>query len=360
MSLRRIIRSALVCIGLLAVSGSFSVIRLPPPLQHCTPDEVVSLTNALPPYLPSLTPERVTLRDGRFEIGGMPFTVRGVNYYPARYPWRRFLTAPLPVIESELDLLRDAGFNTLRVFMWYEALFQCEANGAVPELAGFQAVDALFHAASARGFRLIVTLHDLPDLTNYPLYDDPAHVRDQTAFFVSRYRDERAILAFDVRNEGDIDYGTNKVFGGGFMRVEVLSWLGEMTAHVRQHAPQTLITAGWFTDALATSPYVDFISFHHWSDAADLQHRIRDMRARTRLPLLLEEVGYSTFAMSAAEQREALELARATAETEGLLGWLIWAAFDFPRDATCYPSPCLSEDNAEHHFGIWTADYRRK
>lgn len=358
--MRRVIVVALFCIGLLAVSGSLKTIRLPPPLQYCTPDEVAHLTNVLPPYQPSLTPERVKLRDGRFEIGNSPFRVRGVNYYPARYPWRRFLTAPLPVIESELDLLRGAGFNTLRVFMWYEALFQCEGNGAVPELAGFLAVDAFLHAAAERGFRMIVTLHDLPDLTHYPLYDDPAHVHAQTAFLVSRYRDERAILAFDIRNEGDIDYGTNKVFGGGFTRAEVLSWLSKMTAHVRQYAPETLITAGWFTDAAATAPYVDFISFHHWSDAAQLRQRIEDMRRHTRQPILLEEVGYSTFVMSPTEQREALELARATAEEEGLLGWLIWAAFDFPRDATCYPSPCLSEDNAEHHFGIWTADYIRK
>jgi endo-1,4-beta-mannosidase len=216
------------------------------------------------------------------------------------------------------------------------------------------------HAAAERDFRLIVTLHDLPDLTDYPLYDDPAHVRAQTAYLVSRYRDERAILAFDVRNEGDIDYGTNKVFGGGFTRVEVLTWLGEMTAHVRRYAPDTLITAGWFTDALATAPYVDFISFHHWSDVTQLRERIEEMRARTRLPILLEEVGYSTFVMSSTEQRTALELARETAQAEGLLGWLIWAAFDFPLDATCYPSPCVSEDNAEHHFGIWTADYIRK
>jgi hypothetical protein len=106
--------------------------------------------------------------------------------------------------------------------------------------------------------------------------------------------------------------------------------------------------------------YVDFISFHHWSDVIQLRERIEEMRARTRLPILLEEVGYSTFVMSPTEQRTALELARETAQTEGLLGWLIWAAFDFPRDATCYPSPCVSEDNAEHHFGIWTEDYVRK
>lgn len=47
-------------------------------------------------------------------------------------------------------------------------------------------------------------------------------------------------------------------------------------------------------------------------------------------------------------------------ETEGLLGWMIWTAFDFPQSATCFPSPCESTDNAEHHFGIWESDYTPK
>jgi hypothetical protein len=39
---------------------------------------------------------------------------------------------------------------------------------------------------------------------------------------------------------------------------------------------------------------------------------------------------------------------------------MIWTAFDFPIDRSCYPSPCQSPNNGEHYFGIWTVDYMPK
>ena len=49
--------------------------------------------------------------------------------------------------------------------------------------------------SAERGFHLIVTLNDLPDLTIRPLYLNPGVAAAQTAYIVSRYRDEPAILA---------------------------------------------------------------------------------------------------------------------------------------------------------------------
>ncbi|MCA9909931.1 MAG: hypothetical protein KC519_14840, partial [Anaerolineae bacterium] len=121
-----------------------------------------------------------------------------------------------------------------------------------------------------------------------------------------------------------------------------------------------LITAGWYLDAEATAPYVDFVSFHHWYDAAGLFERIQTLRAATDKPLLLEEVGYSTRRMQEDDQARTLREVTTVTEREGLLGWLIWTAFDFPTDRSCYPSPCLSPDNAEHYFGIWHTDYSAK
>jgi hypothetical protein len=342
------------------VLGVFYLTHSPPPLQHCSPDEIRHLTDLLPMYRPTDMVGYVVLNDNYFEVDGRSYFVRGVNYYPARYPWRRFFTMDRNEVDFELDLLREAGFNTLRVFLWYVPLFQCEANGAVPEHPAFLAFDSFIHVAAERGFRLIVTLHDEPDLTDYPLYTNPSHTRAQTTYILNRYREERAILAWDIRNEGDIDYGSRDVFGGGFFRDDVLAWGASTSALIHQYAPHHLITAGWMTYAEDTAPFVDFISFHHWWDAADLSRRIVELRRKTDKPILLQEVGYSSLTRSLVEQHDSLRQTLATAEEERLLGWMIWAAFDFPRDATCYPAPCLSPDNMEHYFGLWTVDYLPK
>ncbi len=334
----------------------------PEPLPTCTEAEQAAALAALAPYTPTADGGFVTLADGRFSADGRPFTARGFNYYPSRYPWRRFLTeTDAESVSVELDLLRSVGANTLRIFLWHEALFQCPGSGTVPVAASFKRLDEFIRAAAAHDLRLIVTLNDLTDLERYPLYADPTHVRAQTAFIVERYRAEPAILAWDVRNEGDIDYGSNQTIRlNSFSREQVLGWLAAAIEQVRTLDSNHLITAGWYLDAEATAPYVDFVSFHHWYDAAGLLERIQALRAATDKPLLLEEVGYSTQRMNDDDQARTLREVTTLAEREGLLGWLIWTAFDFPTDRSCYPSPCLSPDNAEHYFGIWRTDYSAK
>ena len=105
---------------------------------------------------------------------------------------------------------------------------------------------------------------------------------------------------------------------------------------------------------------MDFLSFHHWRNAAALADRIDILLALSDRPLLLEEVGYSSLGRSEAEQAALLDQALATAESGGLAGWLVWTAFDFPREATCLPPDCPSPDNSEHYFGLWRVDYTPK
>ena len=343
-------------VGLLLVGGAPQ--RQDLRLTVCTQTVKDAANEAVGRYQPSDLASFVTLDGDRFRVGADAYPVRGVNYYPSRYPWRRFLTeADLATVETELRLLRDAGFNTLRLFVWNEALFQCPGSGAVPRPDNVHRLDSIMRAAAAHGFRLIVTLNDLPNLAAYSLYNDPAHTRAPTDFLVRRYRDEAAILAWDVRNEGDIDYGTHRSIAPVAIKAQVLGWLAATTERIRALDSRHLITAGWLYDAEATAPYVDFNSFHHWTDAEELAERVAVMRAATDKPLLLEEIGYSTQRVGEVGQAAALESAVTTSESLGLLGWLVWAAFDFPVDRSCYPSPCLSPDNGEHYFGMWRLDY---
>jgi endo-1,4-beta-mannosidase len=309
-------------------------------------------------YSPSLMDEFVTLRDGRFAIGDAIFSARGVNYYPARFPWRRFLTeSNLDAIRQELLLLRATGFNSLRLFLWNAALFTCDAGEMYPNDDAFERLDAIIQEAAAQGFRLIVTLNDLPDET---IYTNPAYLQAQTQFIVERYHDEAAILAWDLRNEGDIDYGANDALGRGkFAKADVLDWLKQTAEQVSRLDNNHLITAGWLKDSGATADDVDFLSLHHWEDAGKLRDRIAGMREADK-PILLEEFGYSTMRMSPEDQSRTIAEVIGASDEENLLGWMIWAAFDFPLDATCVRPACPSQDNAEHHFGLWFPDYTPK
>jgi len=307
------------------------------------------------PYLAISDPDQAHLvrLDGmQLMVGSQPFMIRGVNYYPRHAPWNRFLTdANLDEVAQELDLIQQAGFNTLRLFLWYEPLFTCQPEAAVPNEESFVKLDAILNLAAARNLKVLMTLNDLPDLYFRPLYTDWAHYDAQTRYIVRRYRSNTTVLGWDVRNEGDIDYGENRVLER-FTKEQVLSWLEHITALVKENDPYHLITAGWLSDSAATAPFVDLVSFHHWSDPQSLSTRI-DIYTGHGKPLLLEEVGYSTWTGGEQTQAQNLQAAIQTAESRGLGGWMIWTAFDFQ------PEPGQSE-GIEHHFGLWTLDLTAK
>ncbi len=313
---------------------------------------------AQPPDLSSF----VTVSDDQLWLGGERFKVRGVNYYPRHAPWHRFLAEADPAeMATELDLIRQAGFNTLRVFLWYEPLFTCEPETAIPNEAAFARVDGLLQLARARDLKLIVTLNDLPDLTFRPLYTDWDHYDAQTVYIVRRYRNEPGILAWDLRNEGDIDYGAQSSDHLPFSQAEVLAWLAHVAHLVRQNDPHHLITAGWWGDPTVTGPAVDFLSFHQFDsfDPHQLQARIEGYQRRSQQPLLLQEVGYHSWAEAPQGARDELTQAKilgrvidAVEETD-IAGWVVWTAFDFepaPGQAATY----------EHFFGLWRADLTPK
>lgn len=283
------------------------------------------------------------------------FRVRGVNYYPRNAPWQDFLGASdLDEIAREFDLIAARGFNTLRIFLWYDALFQCAPERAIPDARAFEKLDALFALAAARDLRVIVTLNDLPDFYFRPIYADWARYDAQTEFIVQRYRDEPLILAWDVRNEGDIDYGVTGASMPNATRAQVLAWLEHVTHLARAHDPNHLLTAGWLDAGLETAPYVDVLSLHHWSSENGLAEKIADLARASGKPVWVEEMGLAALGRQGERaQVQVLPRMIETAEASDSAGWLLWTAFDFYALPDDLASP-------EHRFGIWRNDLAPK
>lgn len=331
--------------------------RLPEPTPAtCDPDR-----GTLAPYVPQdASGVYVTAQGRQLQYEGAPFRVRGLNYYPRHAPWRDFLISADPTeMDAELGLIQSAGFNSLRVFLWYDVLFTCAPEVAVPVAASFERFESLLRLAHARGLRVMVTLNDLPDLVYRPLYTDWARYDAQTAFIVSRYRDDATILAWDLRNEGDLDYGGRSPLEARFTSAQVLDWLAHVASLVRAADPHHLLTAGWWGDPVPTEAAVDVLSFHHWTDATQLEGRLADLLARSAKPLLLQEVGYHSWAAAPQDARDEaaqaalLQSVTQTADADGLAGWMIWTAFDFE------PSPGQAPTR-EHFFGLWRTDLSPK
>jgi tetratricopeptide (TPR) repeat protein len=330
-------------------------------LGHLPAPTPVVCDDPTPPFdpaptdVPDLT-EFVTVTGTSFAVDSMPYLIRGVNYYPRHAPWDRFLEEADPdAMAEELDLIQGAGFNTIRVFLRYDALFTCGPELAIPKVEGFAIVDTLLELAQERDVRVMMTLNDLPDLRFRPLYTDWTRYDAQTTYIVRRYRNNPTIIAWDLRNEGDLDYGVRAGDTPKFSQEQVITWLAHTSALVRENAPNHLITAGWWGDPAVTAPHVDFLSFHHWSNAEELAARIEHYQAVNEKPLLLQEVGYHSWADAPADARteeaqaELLTAVVEVANTTELAGWMIWSAFDYMPEPGQPP-------NYEHFFGVWRVD----
>jgi hypothetical protein len=342
-----------------ALEALFRLQALPKP----TPPNCLFNSAPRPDPAPAEAPDTahfISVQGDQLQLGGQPFAVKGVNYYPRRASWQRFIAEANPAdMAQELNLIKQARFNTLRVFLWNEALFTCQPEDAIPNETAFAVIDKLFELAGERDLKLIVTLNDLPDLTFRPLYTDFSHYDNQTIYIVRRYRNESSLLAWDVRNEGDIDYGAQSADSARFKQEEVIGWLAHISPIVRHNDPHHLVTAGWWGDPLPTEPYVDFLSFHHWTDAPMLEARIRQYQSEADKPLLLQQVGYSSGVGLAGkppdEQDQADKLGSVieVVETKKLAGWVIWTAFDFVPATGQLP-------NDNHFFGLWHTDLTPK
>ncbi|MCP5101278.1 MAG: cellulase family glycosylhydrolase [Chloroflexi bacterium] len=317
----------------------------------------------LPDPSPSEQPDQssfVQVQGDKLTLHNQPYQIKGVNYYPRQAPWHQFLSeSDLSEVAAELDLIKQAGFNSIRIFFWYEPLFICQPEDAIPNEAMFAKTDAFIQLAKERDLRLIITLNDLPDLIFRPLYTDWERYDAQTRYIVRRYQNESAIIAWDLRNEGDLDYGAREGDAAEFSQDEVISWLAHSSALVRENDSYHLLTAGWWGDPSITEPFVDFLSFHHWYDTLSLQVRINRYSQSGEKPILLEEIGYHSWLdapqdkRSEAEQAQLLGNAVALANAEEIAGWMIWTAFDFVPKAG-------QSSTYEHNFGLWRTDLTPK
>jgi hypothetical protein len=342
-------------------TGAEAVARLrllgvltPEPPPSCESAIVEAALSEVHEFTPT-TGDFVTIEGDKFVLSGQPFTVYGINYYPRDYPYKRFLTeTDVESILFELDLMRTAGINTIRLYIRHDELFNCPGNGAIPIPENLARLDSLILAAAEREFKIILVLNYEPDLSVYPLYESPPHTLQQVQFIAQRYKNESAIIAYDLNDHGDLDFTSGDA---QFTQSQVLQWLGQATTLVREYAPNQLVTVGWDNDSVLTAPLVDFVSFQNFGDVDMLRQEIALLKAETSKPILLASMGYSSLDYDEIGHRQAFQRAFEAVERNGLVGWVVWTAFDFPLNVTCIEPDCPGEIAPINTYGLWNTSY---
>lgn len=284
-------------------------------------------------------------------LNGEPFQVSGINYYPQASPWDGFWSKYDPeVTAADFERIRALGFNTIRIFVGFE-----DFGGPEVDLDRVAALLDLLDQASAYDLRVIVTLFDFR--TDYdPLLWPQAdrHLEGLVPYFT----DHPAILAWDIKNEPDLDYRAN--------RPEVVNaWLAQMAQRLRRLDPHHLITIGWSSpEAAATLPaVVDVVSFHYYRPAEQLPELYAALTAATPdQPRLLTEYGLPTWNSFFPNGHTEAEQALYTADIlkvvnqSSMAGQMVWTLYDFSNIPATVAGRLPWQSGPQANLGILRRD----
>ncbi len=270
--------------------------------------------------------------------------LKGINYYPQNTPWEKFWPEyDAAVIDRDLDKIRELGFNTVRVFVFYE---QFGGENVKPEMKA--KLEAFLSQTQQKSLKVVVTLFDHSQRYH------PRHLgaaRRHVEHITQGLENHEAIAAWDIKNESDLDYAQH-----GAKRVKF--WLSQMQRHLRARVNQP-ITAS-YARAENMGPEVttlDYLTFHYYEDERQFASTVQNLRQRfPAQPVVLGEFGYHTWEENPldphpeAHQYNYYQAILGTAQELELHGIMVWSLYDHP---VIENSLVLGTESHQQHMGLF-------
>ncbi len=209
--------------------------------------------------------------------------LEGMNYYPQESPWDTFDDRfNASVLAEDFQIIANLNMNSIRVFVQYEDFGK--ANVSEEKLLKLV---SLLDEADKAGLKVIITLFDF--YGDYRL-QDWTHTNSHLKAIVTRVNSHNALLAWDLKNEPDLDFGSRG-------KQEVLSWLNQSMDYLKQLDSLHPVTIGWssYETAMNLEDKVDMISYHYYQDLEHLSAAHKTLTSATFKPVVLQEFGMSTY-----------------------------------------------------------------
>ena len=149
---------------------------------------------------------------------------------------------------------------------------------------------------------------------------------------VSTFKDHKAILAWDLKNEPNLDFENRD-------KSNVLNWLEHMITVVKESAPNHLVTIGWSNsaEAIHLADKVDFVSYHFYNAIEDLEKETKNLAVITKKPIVIEEFGVPSYkgiwnlrGSNEKEQAQYHKKMQALFKKNNL-AFMSWTLYDFPH-----------------------------
>jgi len=281
--------------------------------------------------------------------------IKGINYYPQATPWDMFGDQfDIEIIKNDFTIMKDVGLNTIRIFVQYEDFGK--ANVKVDKLEKLQLV---LDAAETKKLNVVLTLFDF--YGNYEVLDWSLTQRHAETI-VSRFKNHDAILAWDLKNEPNLDFESRG-------KENVIAWLENMITLVKSVDDKHLVTIGWSNTESAhlLQDKLDFVSFHYYEDKANFEQSYLDLK--TKVPnkqIVLGEFGQSSyggfwkpFAGSEKKQATYFKEMQQVLKAQNI-SFMSWTLYDFEDIPSSVVGNRPWRTNPQKKFGFIDKDGKKK
>jgi hypothetical protein len=273
--------------------------------------------------------------------------IKGINYYPKATPWNMFGDAfAKDIIANDFKIIKDAGLNSVRIFVQYDDFGKADVHPKKLEKLK-QTLDA----AEENNLKVVLTLFDF--YGDYSVMNWTLNQR-HAATIVSTFKDHKAIIAWDIKNEPNLDFESR----GKDM---VIAWLDNMIDLVKSVDAEHPVTIGWSNTQSAPilKDKVDIVSFHYYEDLSELDAAIKTMRKEIpNKPLVLQEFGISSYSGfwkplgSSTEDQANYHKKIQEIIAANTLQFMSWTLYDFVDVPTAVVGSRPWRRNTQKHFGF--------
>jgi hypothetical protein len=252
--------------------------------------------------------------------------IKGINYYPQATPWNMFGDDfKINIIENDFKILAKAGLNTIRIFIPYEDFGKAKIRETK-----LNKLKEILDLAEQNNLKVVVTLFDF--YGNYNVLDWTLTHRHAESI-VSTFKNHNAILAWDIKNEPNLDFDSRK-------KENIISWLEHLLVLIKSIDKNHLVTIGWSNveSAEILKDKVDFVSFHYYENVDDFQKSYDLLTSTiTTKPIVLGEFGVSSYSgiwnpFGGSEEKQAIYYKKMQKIlTKNKIPFMSWTLYDFEK-----------------------------
>lgn len=282
-------------------------------------------------------------------------TIKGINYYPQKTPWNMFGNQfNDTIIDHDLKIIKTAGLNTIRIFIPYEDFGKAKVSSEK-----LKKLKQVLDAAQIHELKVMITLFDFYgdySVLNWTL--NQKHAIE----IVSKFKDHPALLAWDIKNEPDLDFDSRG-------EIAVTSWLKRMTVLVKSIDKKHPVTIGWSNakSAVTLKNEVDFISFHYYKKPTGLENALKLLQEEVASKqVVLTEFGLSSYSgfwnlFGGSEIKQADYYKNMQQQLkEKNISFMSWTLYDFNKIPKEVVGKLPWRRNAQEHFGFINKSGKKK